>query len=60
MIIMIKAKQQKGKIGDQSFYYYCDNLKECINRNSFINETRKKLKRKKFENLKVKNIVDWD
>ncbi|MFX0019553.1 MAG: hypothetical protein ACFFDL_16885 [Promethearchaeota archaeon] len=55
---MIKAKQQKGKIGDQSFYYYCDNLKECINRNSFINETRKKLKRKKFENLKVKNIVD--
>lgn len=45
---MIKAKHQKDKGRDKPFYYYCDNLQKCIDRNSFIKETRKKLKRKKL------------
>jgi hypothetical protein len=33
-------------------YYYCEDLRDCINRNNFIAETRKKLKRKKLEEFK--------
>lgn len=48
MDIMIKDKYKRDKKGDESLYYYCDNIKECIDRNSFIKETRRKLTRKRI------------
>ena len=57
---MIKAKPRIVTNKDNSLYYYCENLKECIERNNFIKETRKKLERKKLKNIKLKDIKDQD
>ena len=47
-LIMIDYKQ-KYKNKPKFPYYYCEDLKDCINKNSFVAETRKNLKRKKLE-----------
>ncbi|MFW9783387.1 MAG: hypothetical protein ACFFFB_13985 [Candidatus Heimdallarchaeota archaeon] len=51
IIIMIRAKYQTGNKRDQSLYYYHHNLRDCIDRNRFIKETRKKLKRRKLTDV---------
>ena len=57
---MIKAKYRIVANRDNPLYYYCDNLKECIDRNNFIKETRKKLEKKKLENITLKNVKVCD
>ena len=44
--------KQKYKNKPKFPYYYCEDLKDCINKNSFVAETRKNLKRKKLEEFK--------
>ena len=48
---MEKSRNHKVKKEDERMYYYCDNLRECIEKNSFVAETRKKLKRKKLKEI---------
>ncbi|MHA2131683.1 MAG: hypothetical protein ACW99L_17080, partial [Promethearchaeota archaeon] len=50
VVLFIEDKIKRGKRKDKHTDYYCTNLKECIKRNSFVNETRKKLMRKKYRN----------
>jgi hypothetical protein len=49
---MILNDKQKFKNKLEFPYYYCDDVKDCINKNSFIAETRKRLKRNKLEQFK--------
>ena len=49
---MVVNDKQKYKNRLEFPYYYCEDLKDCINKNSFIAETRKRLKRNKLEELK--------
>ncbi|MFX1496978.1 MAG: hypothetical protein ACFFBH_05605 [Promethearchaeota archaeon] len=53
---MIEDKYKRDKKRNEYLYYYCDNIKECIDRNSFIKETRKKLKKKKL--IDVYNLIE--
>jgi len=55
---MIVNDKQKYKNRYQFPYYYCEDIKDCINKNSFIAETRKKLKRNKLEEFKNQTKQD--
>lgn len=55
---MIVSDKQKYKNKLEFPYYYCEDLKDCINKNSFIAETRKKLKRNKLEQFKKQTKQD--
>jgi hypothetical protein len=52
VIFMTIYEKQKYRNKLEFPYYYCEDLKDCINKNNFIAETRKKLKRKKLEEFK--------
>ena len=55
---MIVSDKRKYKNKLEFPYYYCEDLKDCINKNSFIAETRKKLKRNKLEEFKKQTKQD--
>ena len=50
VILMIACHHQSVRKKNDFSYYYCDHVKECMNQNRFVAQTRKKLMEKKLNN----------
>ena len=47
---MIACHHQSVRKENDFSYYYCDHVKECMNQNRFVAQTRKNLMEKKLKN----------